>query len=114
MAGPDVESFREWARAFKHTCSREGWLSRSELPLVLREEVIANQVEVSSRLVLTGFDRMTPAQEYLLDALEQKPIRSKWPKLPGVPIADTPLLVKAVDKRDEISICALWVRQELA
>ena len=24
MAGPDVESFREWARAFKHTCSREG------------------------------------------------------------------------------------------
>ena len=82
VAGPDVESFREWARAFKHTCSREGWLSRSELPLVLREGVLANQVEVPSRLVLTGFDRMTPAQRILTGRTRKRAIRSKWPKPP--------------------------------
>jgi ATP-dependent helicase/nuclease subunit B len=113
VAGPDVESFREWARAFKHTCSREGWLSRSELPLVLREGVLANQVEVPSRLVLTGFDRMTPAQEYLLDAL-QKFHQVEVDQVTAISILDTPLLVKAVDERDEISICALWAKQELA
>ena len=112
VAGPDVESFREWARAFKHTCSREGWLSRSELPLVLREGVMTNQVEVPIRLVLTGFDRMTPAQEYLLDAL-QKGHQVEVAEATEVSTSEKPLLVKAVDKRDEISICALWARQEL-
>src|SRR5271156_137673 len=41
VGGPDVENFREWARAFRNTCSKEEWLSRSELPLVLSEAVIA-------------------------------------------------------------------------
>src|ERR1700733_15828080 len=62
--GSDVESFREWARAFQSTCGKEEWLSRSELPLVLQETVQAGQVEQNGRLVLTGFDRITPAQEH--------------------------------------------------
>lgn len=114
VAGPDVESFREWARAFKYTCSREEWLSRSELPLVLREAVLANQVEVSGRLVLTGFDRITPSQQYLLDAFLQKEHPVEVTEAPQLSTLETPQLVKAVDKRDEISICALWARRELA
>jgi probable DNA repair protein len=114
VAGPDVESFREWARAFKHTCSREGWLSRSELPLVLSELVLAKRVEVFSRLVLTGFDRITSAQQHLLDALLQKGHQVEVAEVTAVSILEKPLLVKAVDKRDEISVCALWARQELA
>ena len=113
VAGPDIESFREWARGFSHTCNREGWLSRSELPLVLQERVLANQVEVPARLVLTGFDRMTPAQEYLLDAFK-KNHQVEVSEVTGVSTSDTPLLVKAIDKRDEISVCALWAKQELA
>ena len=113
VAGPDVESFREWARGFSHTCNREGWLSRSELPLVLHEGVLANQAEVPTRLVLTGFDRMTPAQEYLLDAFK-KNHQVEVSEVTGVSTSDTPLLVKAIDKRDEISVCALWAKQELA
>jgi ATP-dependent helicase/nuclease subunit B len=112
-AGPDVESFREWARAFKHLCSREEWLSRSELPLVLGEAVIANQVEATTPLLLTGFDRITPAQQYLLDAFLQKG-QVEVTSAPQLSTLETPQLVKAVDKRDEISICALWARQALA
>ena len=29
LGGPDVESFREWARAFERTCRKEEWLSRA-------------------------------------------------------------------------------------
>src|SRR5580704_18834043 len=43
--GSDLESFREWARAFQYTCGKEEWLSRSEVPLVLQETVQAGQVE---------------------------------------------------------------------
>jgi ATP-dependent helicase/nuclease subunit B len=111
-AGADVESFREWARAFKHLCGREEWLSRSELPLVLSEAVLANEVEATT-LLLTGFDRVTPAQQYLLDAFRQKgQVEVTAP--PELSTRETPKLVKAVDKRDEIAICALWAREELA
>jgi ATP-dependent helicase/nuclease subunit B len=112
-AGSDVESFREWARAFKHLCSREEWLSRSELPLVLGEAVLANQVEATTPLLLTGFDRITPAQQSLLDAFLQKG-QVEVTASPQLSTLETPQLVKAVDKRDEISICALWARQALA
>jgi ATP-dependent helicase/nuclease subunit B len=112
-AGSDVESFREWARAFKHLCSREEWLSRSELPLVLGEAVFANQVEATTPLLLTGFDRITPAQQYLLDAFRQKG-QVEVTAAPQLSTLETPQLVKAVDKRDEIAICALWAREELA
>jgi ATP-dependent helicase/nuclease subunit B len=113
-AGSDVESFREWARAFKHLCSREEWLSRSELPLVLREAVLANQLETTTPLLLTGFDRITPAQQYLLDALLQKEHQVEVTAPTDLSTVASPQLVKAVDKRDEISTCALWARQELA
>jgi probable DNA repair protein len=112
-AGPDVESFREWARAFKRLCSREEWLSRSELPLVLGEAVLANQVEATTPLLLTGFDRITPAQQSLLDVFLQKG-QVEVTAAPQLSTLETPQLVKAVDKRDEISICALWARQALA
>src|SRR5580704_18262780 len=35
--GPDVESFRKWARGFEHKCRQADWLSRAKLPLLLQE-----------------------------------------------------------------------------
>ena len=72
LGGPDVESFREWARDFERTCRQEDWLSRSKLPLVLQEAVLAGQVETPGRLVLTGFDRITPAQQELIEAFREQ------------------------------------------
>ena len=69
LGGPDVENFREWARGFERTCRKEEWLSRSKLPLALQQAVLAGQVEATQRLVLTGFDRITPAQRDLIEAL---------------------------------------------
>src|SRR5271156_2441990 len=54
LGGPDVESFREWARGFERTCQKEDWLSRGKLPFVLQPAVLAGQVEATPRLVLTG------------------------------------------------------------
>ena len=114
MGGPDVESFREWARGFERTCRQEEWLSRAMLPLVLQDAVIAGQVEAPARLVLTGFDRVTPAQQQLIEAFRERGHDVEVVEVPEIPAADITMLVEAVDKRDEIVTCALWVKHELA
>ncbi len=114
VGGPDVENFREWARGFTHTCSKEEWLSRSELPLVLHEAVLAGQIEATNQLVLTGFDRLTPAQQHLIDAFAEQGHSVKIAAPSEISLAAPPLLVEALGKRDEIATCALWVRQQLA
>ena len=109
----DAESFRSWARRFEHTCGQEEWLSRSKLPLVLREAVLAGQVEATARLVLTGFDRLTPAQQDLMEAFRERGHEIVTAEAADDSPVAAPLLVEAVDKRDELATCALWIRREL-
>ena len=114
VGGPDVENFREWARGFERTCRKEEWLSRSMLPLVLHEAVVAGRAEMPTRLVLTGFDRITPAQQQLIEAIRERGRVVEIVEATEVVAADTTLLVDAVDKPDEIATCALWIKHELA
>jgi ATP-dependent helicase/nuclease subunit B len=114
LGNQDVEHFREWARAFERTCRKEDWLSRAMLPLVLHEAVIAGQLERTTRLLLTGFDRITPAQQHLMEAFRDRGHEVQIIEPTEVSAEETTLLVEAVDKRDEIETCALWVKHELA
>jgi ATP-dependent helicase/nuclease subunit B len=112
LGNQDVESFREWARAFERTCRKEEWLSRAMLPLVLHET--AGQLEATARLLLTGFDRVTPAQQQLIQAFRDRGHEVQIIEPTEVSTEETTLLVEAIDKRDEIATCALWVKHELA
>jgi probable DNA repair protein len=112
--GPDVESFREWGRSFERKCKQEDWLSRAKLPLVLQEAVLEGQEEAAFRLVLTGFDHVTPAQQDLIDAFKAQGHDIALVEPAEVSPGQTRLLVEAVDRRDEIVTCALWVQRELA
>jgi ATP-dependent helicase/nuclease subunit B len=111
--GPDVESFRAWARGFEGACRNEGWLSRSGLALALSEAVPAGQVEAPPKLLLIGFDRLTPAQQSLIEAFREHGHELEMDQTAEVTPAEEKLLVEAIDKRDEILTCALWVRREL-
>src|SRR5882757_2595337 len=114
LGGPDVESFRMWARNFERKCRQEDWLSRSKLPLELEEAVLAGQEEATFRLVLTGFDRITPAQQDLIDAFRTQGHDIALAEPSEISPGQTGFLVEARDKRDEIATCALWVKHELA
>jgi ATP-dependent helicase/nuclease subunit B len=114
LGGPDVESFRMWARNFERKCRQEDWLSRSKLPLELEEAVLAGQEETTFRLVLTGFDRITPAQQDLIDAFRKQGHDITLEEPADISPEQTTFLVEARDKRDEIATCALWVKHELA
>jgi ATP-dependent helicase/nuclease subunit B len=112
LGGPDVESFREWGRGFERKCRQEDWLSRAKLPLVLQEAVLAGQEEAPFRLVLTGFDRITPAQQDLIDAFKEQGHDIALAEPAEISPGEISL-VAAVDRRDEIATCALWVQREL-
>jgi ATP-dependent helicase/nuclease subunit B len=114
LGNQDVEYFREWARVFERTCRKEEWLSRSMLPLVLLDAVIAGQLEATARLLLTGFDRVTPAQQQLIEAFRDRGHEVQTIEPTEVSTEETTRLVEAIDKRDEIATCALWLKHELA
>lgn len=114
----DVEDFRRWARSFEQTCRREGWLCRGQLPMVLHDAVIAGQIKVEQRLVLIGFDRLTPAQQHLIEAVSEtgQPIEIAEARAesPQHGVVEEAMLVEAEDSRHEITSCALWLRRALA
>ncbi len=106
----DAERFLVWAESFDRTCRQNGWLSRTRL-----EETLARRADLLdpvAELHLIGFDRVTPAQAALLQALEATgtKVTRSVPEPPAVP----PLLQRANDQRGELEACAQWCRTQLA
>ena len=112
--GLDVESFRGWAQEFERICSKDALLSRGKLSLVLQEAISAGRVEIARRILLTGFDRITPAQQRLIDALRERGHDVAVLNVDDVSFPRSALLVDAPDSMEEIASCGLWVKQELA
>jgi ATP-dependent helicase/nuclease subunit B len=107
----DVESFREWGRGFEALCRHEGWLSRSKLPLELSVAVNQGRVEAADSITLLGFDRVTPAQAHLREALRGRGHSVEWAVAEGQE-AEHAQLVEASGRREEIQACAHWIRGE--
>ena len=110
----DVESFRSWARGFETLCRQEYWLSRSKLALELRRAIEAGQADSPADLTLVGFDRTTPVQQDLIEALRGRGCEVYTSQPAAAATNEIPGLVKANGKREEILACAHWIRQELS
>jgi ATP-dependent helicase/nuclease subunit B len=131
FATSDVENFREWARGFERQCQDGGWLSRGMLPLVLQDVVRRNAVRrnddlaekapqrsliLPPRILLTGFDRLTPAQRGLLAACEEAGCilqLTEEDHLSETNREPDTVLVEAREQREEIGLCAQWIRRKL-
>lgn len=130
----DARSFSAWARSFESECREQGWISRSKLPLIFgelaRSRAAAREIGARRdpddaplfppRIALVGFDRIAPAQERLLTALEQGGSEigywgsSSQPE-PGEAQSSGVIeaLVEASDSLDEVSVCAWWAKRTM-
>src|SRR6185437_14016907 len=63
----DAESFRGWAARFDQECARRNWIPRAGLEA--RVAAGLRQPALPEKILLVGFDRITPAQDSLLRAL---------------------------------------------
>lgn len=64
----DSQAFRHWWREVRQRCRREHWLLPAQLPDLLFPEALA--APIPARLLLAGFDELTPQQRHLLERLQ--------------------------------------------
>jgi ATP-dependent helicase/nuclease subunit B len=108
----DPEAFRRWAVAFDRECSKLNAISRSKLVATIAKEIRDNTVTVPSEIRFLGFDRYTPAQSAVLDALKNAGCIIS---APDTRVENTECrVVLAKNREDEIATCASWLHQFLA
>lgn len=104
----DAERFLVWADSFDRLCRTQGWISRTRLNERLSGG--AAMLDPIAEVCLVGFDRTTPAQLSLLQALQASGTRvSRFETKPGT---GKPLLVQARHQREELEACAWWCRDQ--
>jgi probable DNA repair protein len=108
---PDTEHFRQWAKAFDQLCREHNWTSRSEIEDLLIDASRAGSLTFPKRILLVGFDLLTPVKESLLQSLREAGVMAEEASQP--PMELTPTLLMASDARDELFACAEWCRHKL-
>ncbi len=105
----DSQAFRTWWREVRHTCQREHWLLPAQLAdhLFLAPEAPS----VPARLLLVGFDELTPQQAHLIERLRSAGCVVEWFAFEALPAA--PLLHVCADAREEALRAARWARAQL-
>lgn len=105
---PDAELFRQWAARFERECLQRGWISSAQIAPALAED---SGAALPQEIYLVGFDRITPAQRLLVDALRERDVLIHEAEAP--PQETQRFWIKAMDARQEVEACAAWARNVL-
>jgi probable DNA repair protein len=108
----DTRAFQRWAQAFRRRCVADRFITQAELEEAIAVPIKSNEFRPSeSELLLVGFDRKTPAQAALLDALRDSGISVESEPISS--IAQQRFLSTVANPDEELSNAALWIRQTL-
>jgi ATP-dependent helicase/nuclease subunit B len=114
-AHQDSSHFLDWANSFERRCAALRFTSaslvESQLAALLTNQAAPASFRLPATLWLAGFDRFTPSQELLLQALQSAGIHIHRVK-PRMQTAQR-RIVHAADPRHERESCALWIRKQL-
>ena len=108
-ATAETEAFLSWAREFERRCAEEKWLDRASLPDFLARRIQAREVEIPPRLILVGFEEITPQQREMLSVSG-----SVWELEPlneGESASD---YLAFADPESELRAAAEWARNLLS
>lgn len=105
----DSTAFRAWWKTVRDTCAREHWLLAAQLPDLLFLDPVP--AEVPDRLLIAGFDELSPQQAQLLERLQAAGCDVEWWALEPLPA--TAWRVACADARDEALQAARWARARL-
>ena len=107
---PDTEAFRSWAGAFGQRCLECEALPSACLAEVLAEELASGGLHLSDvKLLLAGFEELTPAQSLLLDAVRSGGVPVEIAPLEGEPATQAGWL-QLSNQDEEILRAARWAR----
>jgi ATP-dependent helicase/nuclease subunit B len=106
MTGGDVSAFLAWARRYEDECRRRGWLDPAGLPEAVVAAIGEGLVPLPARLVLAGFDELTPQQSSLLRTVESA--GSAIHLLAAPARGGRVVRVSLASTEDEVRAAALW------
>lgn len=112
QAADDHLAFLRWRGAWREVSAETGWHDSSDIPWLLAEAVVANEIKLPGKIILAGFDEVTPDVHHLCGAFKQQGIEVEtWQANPYAEVMH--YHVKANDPQDEVSRCARWARRIL-
>ncbi len=108
----DVQHFMAWANDFASQCQKKSWLSGAQVPKMLAERLPACRHVLPERLLLVGFDELTPQQMFVCESLQQCGVVVEMIPLERSAARSASRLALA-DARREDEACARWARAVL-
>lgn len=105
----DTSAFFRWAETYSADCMKNGWLDEAQLTDVVRETAI--RTCAGRNVVLWGFDRFTPQQQELVDALAASDVRCDSIETDAA-VAEAQR-ISLDDSQAELRAAAQWAREIL-
>lgn len=110
----DTASFYRWGAAFEKFSKKSSFLSASQMEEAIAQWISSPAMTLPQEIFLIGFDRVTPSQVLLSDALRKRGCDIRFVELipPGARAAERAIAcARTVD--DEMEAAAHWVRRRL-
>ena len=104
----EVRAFLRWAGTYQTICTRESLTDHARLSDLVRDLLLLGSFALPSRLVVFGFDALTPQQEAVLQALRFRAVQVEV--LEEVGEAGQAAFIRHPDVLHEIRAAALWAR----
>ena len=115
-AGPlladEVRRFAAWQQDFLQRCAAGGWLDAAGVQQKVVALIEAGHFELPARIALAGFDRPTPLEQRLFDALAVRGSALEILDLAAVDRAEVQVFACA-DRAAECAAVAAWAEQQL-
>ena len=107
----DTTAFIRWAAAFEELCRKQRYMPQARLEDALRHALRSGTLRPPAEILLTGFDRLVPAQAALLESLREAGIHISATADPPLPPQRN--LVAQEDEPAELRAAAAWARRYL-
>ncbi len=106
-ANGDTDLFLSWVDIFNKRCRQENWLDSSQIPTIVKQQIVSGELHSPDRILLAGFDEITPQQSELLNILHGVSY------LNSEQIENSVNRFQALDTRHEINAAVRWAIQRL-
>lgn len=116
QAGGNAEEnrwFAQWQQSFLQRCSKAGWIDQAGLQAQLCEAISAGNFALPARIQFAGFDRLTPFEKRLGEALAARGCRVENACLSPVDRSENAVF-SCADSSAECHAAVDWVLRELA
>lgn len=111
LASDEVRTFRGWARRYESLCRQGHWVDLASVADRLLDGFAGARAAGARRVLLAGFDALTPQQQTLFAALEARGVRVENWQPPRHHV--NALRFAFATQDDELEAAARWARQRL-